>query len=83
MFQILRGLVAKVSYVAILRFWVILKGFYLMNVKISFKIEFFVNHLIVASIDVCQSYFAHTCCKIHLMLFCRKLTFVLMTPLIG
>ena len=36
-----------------------------------------INHIIVASIDVWQSYFAHTFCKIHFTLFFspRKFTF--------
>ena len=34
------------------------------------------NHIVVASIDVWQSYFAHSFCKIHFMLFCCKFTFL-------
>ena len=33
-------------------------------------------YIIVASIDVWQSYFAYTCCQTHFTLFFRKFTFV-------
>ena len=35
-----------------------------------------INHIIVASVDVWQSYLAHTFCKVHFMLFCCEFTFV-------
>ena len=34
------------------------------------------NYIFLASIDVCQSYFTHTCCQIQFTLFCQKFTFV-------
>ena len=34
------------------------------------------NYIILASIDVWQSYFTHTCCQIHLTLVCRQFNFV-------
>ena len=34
------------------------------------------NYIILASIDVWQSYFTHTCCQIHFALFCFKLSLV-------
>ena len=38
--------------------------------------KFVITHINVASIDVWQSYFAHSICKIHFTLFCCKFTFV-------
>ena len=38
--------------------------------------NFVINHIIVASIDEWQSYFAHSFCKIQFTLFCCKFTFV-------
>ena len=35
-----------------------------------------INQIIVASTDVWQSYFDHTFCKIHFMIFCCQLNFV-------
>ena len=35
-----------------------------------------IYHLIVASIDVLQSFFAHTCCQIQFTLFCPEFNFV-------
>ena len=34
------------------------------------------NEIFVASMDVWQSYFTHSCCQIHFTLFRRKFTFV-------
>ena len=43
----------------------------------TFKVIFFLNYyMILAFIDVWQSYFTHTCCQIHFTQFCRKFTFV-------
>ena len=39
--------------------------------------------IIVSSIVVWQSYFAHSFCQIHFTLFCRKFTFVVSYPSIS
>ena len=40
--------------------------------------------IIIASIVVWRSYFAHSCCQINLTLFCRKSTFVVIyAPILG
>ena len=59
-------------------FWVIPKVFYLVNFYILLSKEDFLNYyyIIVSSIDVWHSYFAHTCCQTHFMLFCHEFTFV-------
>ena len=59
-------------------FWVILKDFYLVNfLNIAVKRGFFVYYyIIVASTDVWQSFFAHTCCQTHFTLFYREFTFI-------
>ena len=69
--------VAKVSHNFAL-FWVVLMTFNLVNLKMLLKKEEenLINYIIVASIYVWQSYFAHTCCQIHFKLFCREFTFV-------
>ena len=44
----------------------------------------FALKIIVASIVVWRSYFAHSCCQIHLKLFFRKFTFVIIyAPILG
>ena len=79
MCQILRCFVANVSYVAVSRFLgVILNGFLFgkfLNIAVK-RGFFFGYYIIVASIDVWQSYFAHTCYQTHFTLFCCKFTFV-------
>ena len=34
------------------------------------------NYIILASIDMWESSFAHTCCQINITLFCQRITFV-------
>ena len=42
--------------------------------SVSFELNS--NIIIVADINVYQSYVSHSCCKIHFKLFCRKFTMV-------
>ena len=58
--------------------------FYLFSKFLNFTLkkgEKKINFIIVASIDMWQSYFAQTCCQIHFTLFCRKFTFVAINAL--
>ena len=51
-------------------------------ILITFKLVYFkkrkfvIYNIIVASIDVWQSYFAHSFCKMHFTLVCCKFTFL-------
>ena len=71
LWQILLCFVAKVSYVAILRFlvsylWLLMKYILNFTLKRGQKSMYDIN---VASIVVWWSYFAHSCCPIHLCCF--------------
>ena len=39
-----------------------------------------INDINVTSIVLWQSFFDHSCCQTHFMLFCRKFTFVVIYP---
>ena len=54
---------------------VVLMAFSLVNLYFYFKRGTnTINYIILASIDVWQSCFAHTCSQIHFTMFCRKFT---------
>ena len=55
-----------------LLFFFSLVSFYFL----SKKRKILINYIIVVSLDVGQSYFAHTCCQINFTLFCCEITFV-------
>ena len=54
---------------------VVLMAFSLVNLYFYFKRGTnTINYIFIASIDVWQSCFAHTCSQIHFTMFCRKFT---------
>ena len=56
---------------------VIPMAFNLVNFTFTFKRGTNkISYITLASIDVWQFCFAHTCCQIHFALFCQKFTFV-------